>query len=485
MTPAELVLADIRRTLQEIARAGDGERLRRLLRGRELPALGGGEEPAMQIIQALELPPYDADLTRHVGRLCTDSARLWLERLAEQKGQAAGDEPSVYNLLLLASWLPKDTELFEALYAYHISKFAPSLLAAGSGRGARQLRRALCNQQTDTRLQDYWLSLLKQPDADSPWDVARRSELLEAWRGILWLPRPSEQGPPLDLETMDIALRLLEGTVVGRVEGVAILRTALRRMADAIPLDPTTWVELVAPFWSDWPELLRDLAAERWPALEPRPLADLPRLPPALAELWEAFGEDTRSAILEALNRDNPEAGRGLLNDLAFSPPQMGGYPPQEIRQRIIDLEHLLWPSTEAQPPVETLYDDRDWPKGPEQAKGRTKGIDRHAALESVNRGLATVDQCLRRGDQAQARRYLDGLIENQIAQGLPDTAIHVAKTLSKAAVLARDAGWLEWAEQLQRDACRRNQQDPVAASGLADVLKARGELDAAEQQYR
>lgn len=111
--------------------------------------------------------------------------------------------------------------------------------------------------------------------------------------------------------------------------------------------------------------------------------------------------------------------------------------------------------------------------------------MDRLAALESVNRGLAAVEQWLRCGDEARAHRFLDGLVEHQTAQGLPDTDIHVAKTLSRAAVLARDAGLLEWAEQLQRDACRRNDQDPVAASGLADVLKARGELDAAEQQYR
>jgi len=51
--------------------------------------------------------------------------------------------------------------------------------------------------------------------------------------------------------------------------------------------------------------------------------------------------------------------------------------------------------------------------------------------------------------------------------------------------VLAWDTGYLEWAEQLQWEVCRRNQQDPVAASGLADVLKFRGDLDAAEHQYR
>ncbi|MCB2263143.1 MAG: hypothetical protein LGR52_09435, partial [Candidatus Thiosymbion ectosymbiont of Robbea hypermnestra] len=507
MTPAELALATIRRTLREIARQGDGERLRRLLRGQELPALGGGEEPAERIIQALELPPYDVDLTHRIGRLCADSARLWLKRAEEQLmwetqqlAVAGGttctvpstaipeleDEPYIYNLLLLTSWLPRDAELFAALYPYHTDGFALSVLVAGSSRSAWQLRRALCNQQTDDRLKDYWLSLLRGSEAGSPWDAARRSELLEAWRGILWLPRPSASGPPLDLAAMDEGLYLLEGTVARRVEGLTIMRNALRRMVDAIPLDPATWVELIRPFWSDWPELLKDVAAEIWPALEPSPLAALPQLPKELAELWEAFDEDTRSAIREALNRDDAEAGRRLLNDLAFSPPQMVGLPPQERRRRILDLEHRLWPSAKAQPPVETLHDGRGRRKKPKPAKAKTtKRIDRQAALEAINRGLASVEQCLRCGDEAKARRFLDGLVKNQAAQGLPDTPVHIAKTLSKAAALAQNAGYLEWAERLQREACRHNREDPVAASGLADVLKARGELEAAEQQYR
>ncbi len=506
MTPAQLALASIRSTLQEIARTGDGERLRRLLRGRELPALGSGEEPAIQITQALEFYPYDAELTRHIGHLCTDLTKLWLERLEALNEQETtwsaiahpiretppvttpglDDEPYIYNLLLLVSWLPRDTRLFEVLYPYHTSEIVPSVLAAGFGRSARQLRRALCNQQTDTRLKDYWLSLLKKPDTDSPWDNVRRSELLEAWRGVLWLPRPSEQGPPLDLEAMDAGLHLLADTVARHdEEHDEIMRDALQYMVDAIPLDPATWVELIAPFRSGWPELLRDLAAEIWPDPEPRSLADLPRLPADLAALWKAFAEDTRSVIREALNSSDPEAGQQLVNDLVFSPPHMTGLPPQEIRRRIIELGHVLWPVSETQPSVEGLYDDRDWQEEPERTKGRARGVDRLAALEAVNRGLATVEQCLQQGNETRARSYLDELVDNQSAQGLPDTDIHVAKTLSRAAVLARDAGLLEWAEQLQRKACRRNDQDPVAANGLAEVLKARGDLDAAEQQYR
>jgi tetratricopeptide (TPR) repeat protein len=105
--------------------------------------------------------------------------------------------------------------------------------------------------------------------------------------------------------------------------------------------------------------------------------------------------------------------------------------------------------------------------------------------LEAINRGLAAVEDCLRRGDEATARTYLDELVGRQTSQQLPDVDVHVAKTLSKAAILARDTGLLDWSEQLHREACRRNRDDPVAANGLAEVLKARGELAEAEQQYR
>lgn len=290
------------------------------------------------------------------------------------RARSGGDESFTYNLLLLASWLPRDAELFAALYPYHASKPALSLLVAGFGRGARQLRRALCNQQTDARLQDYWLSLLRGSEAGSPGspgDAARRSELLEAWRGILWLPRPSASGPPLDLAAMDEGLRLLSGAVAGPLEdqGREIMRDAFYCMTEAIPLDPTTWVELIKPYRPHWPEPLQEVAAETWPVPEPRLPTDPPRLPANLAELWEAFDGDTRSAIREALNRDDAEAGRRLLNDLAFSPPQIAGLPPQERRRRILDLEHRLWPSAKAQPAVETLHDGRDRRKNPSRQR--------------------------------------------------------------------------------------------------------------------
>jgi len=331
MTPARLALASVRRTLEEIAHAGDGERLRQLLRGRELPALGSGEEPAIQIIQALELPPYDTGLTHGIGRLGADSAKRWLERIEAQNGRETtwsatahairepppatvsgpDDEPFVYNLLLLASWLPRDAALFEALYACHISDVTLTVLAAGRGRGVRQLRRALCNQQTDIRLKDYWLSLLRGSDTNPVWDTARRSGLLEAWRGILWLPRPTEPGPPLDLEAMDAGLRLLAGTTAGHREAETILRTALRRMVDAIPLDPATWVDLIAPFRSHWPELLQDVAAETWPELGSHLLVAIKRCLPPLPIAVEKIHSESEAISSEMASGKTMPIGAG------------------------------------------------------------------------------------------------------------------------------------------------------------------------------
>jgi len=85
MTPAQLARTAIRRTLEEIAHNGDGERLRGLLRGRELPALGSGKEPATQIIEALNFPPYGTGLShdishlwvvRQFGRMCIRMVRF-------------------------------------------------------------------------------------------------------------------------------------------------------------------------------------------------------------------------------------------------------------------------------------------------------------------------------------------------------------------------------------------------------------------------
>jgi hypothetical protein len=452
------------------------------------------------------MPPYDGGLTRRVTHLCT---RLLEQRFAEllrqsELGQswAAGggavvaaraappaeldDEPYVYNLMLLASRLPRTAETFEVLYRFHQHGFALAVLATGGGRSLRQLRRALSNQQTDARLKDYWLSRLAGAVPDAPWDGARRSELLEAWRGVVWLPRPSANGPPIDLDAADDGLRRLHDTVVDRLEGVRLLRMALLRMADAVPLDPGTWVDLLAPYWSRWPQVLQDVAVETWPALEPRPLAALPMLPAELAELWERLDEATRGDLLEALNAGDAARGRRVLNDLLFAPPTLPDCPPQDVRQRINRLIHLLWPPAAQAPAIETQVDDRDWQAEGADADARSaKPFDRLAALETINRGLAAVKRCLEQDDEARARSYLDQLVEQQAAQQLPDTDVYVAKALSRAATIARDAGLLDWAERLQRDACRRSRNDPVAANGLADVLKARGDLDAAERQYR
>lgn len=129
--------------------------------------------------QALALPPVDPDLlagiSQALARLCHSQAvalsQLLSSGIAVSLGEsrtssAALREPSLddesllFNLLLLASFLPADGDLFTALKEIQNAGLRPSAFTAGRGRTARQLRQALTLQQVDESLEEFWFGLI-------------------------------------------------------------------------------------------------------------------------------------------------------------------------------------------------------------------------------------------------------------------------------------------------------------------------------------
>jgi len=485
--------------LTHIANNGNTEALQAMLSGAGLPALARDDEAAEQIHDALESGDHYASLARRIAHLLASLIRrradALAQRLAVLESTAMGggstlvyervylqDETYVFNLFLLASRLPRREELFGGLQRFHEVGFKLDvILSSAYNRVGFQLRRALAEQQHDSRLRDYWLNLLQ--DRSRPWIPARRTELLEAWHGLLaTLDFDTDRQDTLD--AFDAGLRALHGSVECHPEAISLLELALSRLENAFPLSPATWINYLAPAWATWPELLQDVAARIWPGLEPKPHDDMPPLPDDLVALWTAMSESEQDPLRNILRRNATEEGREYLTHLQFSPPMVAGQSPQEVRHLLNKLSEHLWPAAKKHAPKLLQQEHDDW--AAESIRSiRRASFDRLARLEAVNRTLAEIERRLGEGDEAAARRFLSELLEQQRSAPLAGRHLHTAKTLANAATIIQRFGKLEWAESLLREACEENHDDQVSAAGLAEVLKARGELEAAEVQYR
>ncbi|MFA7240491.1 MAG: hypothetical protein WC091_10290, partial [Sulfuricellaceae bacterium] len=472
--------AQLLKTLVGIARNGDAAGLQSLLCGVGLPALSRDDEPALQIHEALLSSDKYADSAKSVAKLL---ARLIRQRM-NAPAQQIDDDVYVYNLFLLATRLPRVNDLFEGLLSFHETGFGGRVtLANARNRAGAQLQRALAEQQPDARLRDYWMGLLRQGVRD--WNPARRTELLEAWWGLL-NTLDFENAPDDATTALDDALRTLHDSVEGHPEGLGLLQLALWRLDSAFPLDSATWVGMLAPYWKQWPELLQDIAAECWPALHPQARDDMPLLPDNLSRIWESLEVADRGKFRDILRRNAAEDGRQFLKSMIFHAPQVVGMTPQEVRAGLKKLGEHLWPAENKAHPAFPQHETGEREDAePTRRHAKRPSFDRIAHLEIVNRTLSEIERRLGEGDEAVARRYLDELLEQQRGSPLADQHVHTAKTLAKAAAIVQRFGKLEWAESLLRTACKENHDDNISACGLADVLKARGELEAAEVQYR
>ncbi|RLJ20526.1 hypothetical protein DJ031_05760 [bacterium endosymbiont of Escarpia laminata] len=489
MNPVELAYQRVRLDLEAMLQQHGADRLRGMLQGEGLPAIGSDIEPAEQIIQALEIPPFNANLARRLAHMMTPLVDGQSQVMQQQLAKPATsdeigywqDSRFLFNLFLLAATLPREESLFGALNGFFEQGHKATGLANQGGRAALQLRRALCNQQTDDRLHDYWLDRLN--DHTATWNSGRRTELMDVWRGLLWLAQPSSDN---GFDPLNRGLLALHDTVAEQPQGFALLRHALYRLEQAFPTSVGSrgLIQLIRPYWESWPQLLKETASSLWPGLEPKPLAAMPALPPELNQVWQALKTEQQRTLLAFVSTADAEGGRRYIEqELSFDLPNLG-LPPQETRHRLLDLEQRLWAPEAGVKPKTLESDPADWEKV-EADFSQWGNVDRGAALEALSHALAAVEQRLARGDEAKARRFLADLIEQQRQQPLPDKLVHLAKTLSKAAGIVQGHGYLDWAEQLLREAMAANPNDEVAASGLADVLKAQGELVAAEAQYR
>lgn len=261
MNPTEQRHHHLRALLADLVHRQDGARLRELLAGRGLPAVGPDLRPADLLLGAVESPPDDADLRRRLAACLAPLVTAAATRVAAGT-PTPDDQAYLHELWSLAAGLPRNADLFAALSGF-VRDDAP-LLPDPAPELASALRRALCNQQTDDRLLGFWFALLGPRDA--PWDDARRSELLDAWRGLVTRLNPFDEAP---MARLSAALVRLHDTVIALPGGERVLLHALLRLEQAYPtaLGSPGLVAALAPHWRQWPAALQEAAGRVWPGL--------------------------------------------------------------------------------------------------------------------------------------------------------------------------------------------------------------------------
>jgi len=330
---------------------GDAAHLAELLRGRHLPALGGSQASADLLLQALNLHPYDPDLADGVaalnGQVLADhAARVTSDAADREKAWDYGAQTLVYNGLLLACDLPANETLSDAVKNWHHLLVERGLEASDYPQLPTIGRQALIHQQTDDSLESYWLTLIDRvgsaahgEDQQKGLTSEERTLLLDAWRGLLWIPPDQQLRDVRGLisviyfDRLNRGLLHLESALTERVEqeaAVGVLRRVLRILQQAYPRSSRFWLESFAPFCDAWGDALLNAAREVWPTAETKvstPPDDAGTISQEILDLeraTRAFQEALKSfeARAEASHYDSIELYRYLVKKGRVSHPQ-------------------------------------------------------------------------------------------------------------------------------------------------------------------
>ncbi|MCX8518816.1 MAG: hypothetical protein ORN21_01610, partial [Methylophilaceae bacterium] len=182
--------------LRLIATHQDNTDLSACLAGKGMPSLSReGDEPAELIWESLSryLQP-DKDMLDLFATTLSQVLHDALQQVVETKfvsgdASAVKYEAFVFNLALLASYLPAHSSLFYALKPFYEreANLAPIL----GGRAQQTLRNALVWQQTDNSYAQHWfdeLLALAQQDETSFEQRSQRVQAMQAWQALLLVP---------------------------------------------------------------------------------------------------------------------------------------------------------------------------------------------------------------------------------------------------------------------------------------------------------
>jgi hypothetical protein len=283
----------VRNILEDIVSSDDLSRLEECLAGKHLPALGGNDGPADILFRALSAPSFDrilaAKLSGLLGRLLSDhldkiKQDSWYTNCGTQESDTQSrnlnrmilwqEEDLLYNSFLFASYLPADKTLFYVLIAFQSWAMEAKNPFGDWHITGRQLKHALVYQQVDPFVKELWLSIINSfRDKTSPLTLEEKADLMNAWRGLLWIPPSKTEGEIICFDRIEKGLLALYD-VSDRIGEVSFLRRAIHMLRLTYPRSPRFWKKRIGKRLEFWPKLLQEVISDEWPMLRGYPFQE-------------------------------------------------------------------------------------------------------------------------------------------------------------------------------------------------------------------
>jgi hypothetical protein len=323
-TDTDPAIVHLAESLASALAAESSSELRGYLTGRKLPAMGGDLRPADVLRRAIPLTGEASTILPRLARLLATVITEEVEGIAyDRQALPVRRRYLLLDALDLATDLPAEDHLFASLRALFQE------LGEMDEETVRSLRlpllQSLVYQQTDASLESEWLAILRASNEE--WTPARRTLLLTAWRGLLWIPPATERqqnGEIVDFERIERGLQDLYRATENRTEGKPFLEMCLDVLSETYPRSAEFWGVHFQPYVRLWPKDLADIVLEKWPLalVDPEqkaPLESREEIAELLERMSAAFAAfDSSMEVLRAAanaavaNYENRHLGEAL-----------------------------------------------------------------------------------------------------------------------------------------------------------------------------
>lgn len=240
MSKEELDRVPIMEQIRDTVGQRDHGRLKSMLYGEGLPAMSRTTTPVEDIIDAVLSSQSNNELRFSMSALVAS-----LVSELDLESEHSIDAVYVHDLLQLVSCLPRNEATFAALTGLfkqqQDNRTSPIIERS-------LLWKALAEQQTDSRLRDYWLQNLTNPELIET--ERGRTELNESWRGLIRsTPKSGENGP--DYTAINDGLVSLALVTAGNEMSESCIKLAFVELNYAFPRDDNDWAKHFAGIYDD------------------------------------------------------------------------------------------------------------------------------------------------------------------------------------------------------------------------------------------
>ncbi len=294
--------------LKEAVDHNNADMLLQCLGGRHLPALGNDDLAADVVYQAMSFDGLDRELANSLAALTAglvDNAATaietgWAGGSEHDAVNIIGDGLQLFNIFLLASYLPANSKLFQSLKDYYLTESQFDILAGDFIRIRAQMRQAIVTQQIDDSFEHVWFDVLKRdPASKNGEDNEWKGLIYQAWKGLLWIhPEPEQRdaGIVVSMGRIDKGLKAMHEAALKVDDGKSILQYAVRILNNAYPRSETFWAKRFLEYIESYPQLLKEVLKGQWPLIDVMYIWQCIQ-----SENEKAVTKDTRYGLAETL----------------------------------------------------------------------------------------------------------------------------------------------------------------------------------------